>query len=128
MLFTIGLPGILVSSHHILPNGNLTPTRFRFAFSGGTNVTLEGSQDPNWGWVNANGQKVGENLLIIGPRIPYRYLSVVGRNAGNFVTGEPSTRVGFHECYEWRDYEHEAVASEYLRCTTSTTVPQYFVT
>ncbi|PPQ69987.1 hypothetical protein CVT26_013275 [Gymnopilus dilepis] len=27
-----------------------------FAFSGGSNVTLRGSQDPKWGWVDAHGQ------------------------------------------------------------------------
>ncbi|KAI0652589.1 pectin lyase fold/virulence factor [Trametes meyenii] len=27
-----------------------------FTFSGGTNVTLRGSQDPEWGWVDAHGQ------------------------------------------------------------------------
>ncbi|KAK7051487.1 hypothetical protein VNI00_004461 [Paramarasmius palmivorus] len=27
-----------------------------FFFSGGTNVTLRGSKDPNWGWVDAHGQ------------------------------------------------------------------------
>ncbi|EKM61813.1 glycoside hydrolase family 28 protein [Phanerochaete carnosa HHB-10118-sp] len=27
-----------------------------FAFSGGTNVTLRGTTDPNWGWVDAHGQ------------------------------------------------------------------------
>ncbi|KAI0756237.1 pectin lyase fold/virulence factor [Daedaleopsis nitida] len=28
----------------------------RFAFNGGNNVTLRGSTDPNWGWVDAHGQ------------------------------------------------------------------------
>ncbi|KAF9783457.1 pectin lyase-like protein [Thelephora terrestris] len=28
-----------------------------FSFSGGTNIKVQGSQDPNWGWINANGQK-----------------------------------------------------------------------
>ncbi|GLB43691.1 putative glycosyl hydrolase 28 family protein [Lyophyllum shimeji] len=28
----------------------------RFTFSGGNNVTLRGSTDPNWGWVDAHGQ------------------------------------------------------------------------
>ena len=41
----------------------------RFAFSGGSNVTLEGSQASNWGWVNANGQKVGGKSLIADPRV-----------------------------------------------------------
>ncbi len=30
----------------------------RFTFTGGTNVTLRGSIDPNWGWVDAHGQAV----------------------------------------------------------------------
>ncbi|KDQ31591.1 glycoside hydrolase family 28 protein [Pleurotus ostreatus PC15] len=29
---------------------------YRFSFSGGTNVTLRGSTDPHWGWVDAHGQ------------------------------------------------------------------------
>ncbi len=32
--------------------------RCRFTFSGGTNVTLRGSTDPEWGWVDAHGQAV----------------------------------------------------------------------
>ena len=35
-------------------------------FSGGSNVTLEGSRDPQWGWVNSHGQQVGETLLFTG--------------------------------------------------------------
>ena len=38
----------------------------RFKFTGGYNVTLEGSKDPHGGWINGNGQKVGEKLSIIG--------------------------------------------------------------
>lgn len=33
-------------------------TYTRFTFSGGTNVTLRGVTDPNWGWVDAHGQAV----------------------------------------------------------------------
>ena len=40
-------------------NSNLTPTLPRFKFAGGSNVTLEGSTDPHWGWVNSHGQQVG---------------------------------------------------------------------
>ena len=29
---------------------------YRFAFSGGNNVTLRGSRNPNWGWVDGHGQ------------------------------------------------------------------------
>lgn len=29
---------------------------YRFAFSGGQNVTLRGSQDDEWGWVDGHGQ------------------------------------------------------------------------
>lgn len=28
-----------------------------FKFTGGSNVTLEGSRNPNWGWVNSHGQQ-----------------------------------------------------------------------
>lgn len=60
---TVEFPGALVSSFPLASDENLTPACFRFAFSGGSNVTLKGSQDPNWGWVNSNGQQVGEKLL-----------------------------------------------------------------
>jgi hypothetical protein len=36
----------------------------RFQFSGGTNVTLEGSTDPHWGWVDSHGQQVKSTMLI----------------------------------------------------------------
>ena len=39
-------------------NGDLTPILSRFMFTGGSNVTLEGSTDPYWGWVNSYGQQV----------------------------------------------------------------------
>ena len=32
--------------------------RQRFTFTGGTNVTLRGSTDPDWGWVDGHGQAV----------------------------------------------------------------------
>ena len=38
-------------------------------FTGGSNVTLEGSQDPRWGWVNSNGQQVGAEISIIDGRV-----------------------------------------------------------
>lgn len=50
-----------------LVNRNLTSTP-RFRFTGGTNVTLEGSRDPHWGWVNSYGQQVGEKTQIISGR------------------------------------------------------------
>ncbi|KAF9783458.1 pectin lyase fold/virulence factor [Thelephora terrestris] len=39
-----------------------------FTFSG-TNVTLTGSQDPNWGWVNANGQKWWDAMQKVSSRV-----------------------------------------------------------
>jgi len=55
---------MVVSFRPFLPNGNLTATFFRFTFKGGSNVTLEGSKDPGWGWVDSHGQQVGGKLLI----------------------------------------------------------------
>lgn len=37
---------------------NLCVSWERFAFSGGNNVTLRGSTDPKWGWVDGHGQAV----------------------------------------------------------------------
>ena len=34
----------------------------RFKFKG-TNVTLRGTQDPKWGWVDAHGQQVFGSLI-----------------------------------------------------------------
>ena len=56
--FVQSFPGWWSVPHHFLSNGNLTPTFRRFMFTGGSNVTLEGSQDPRWGWVNSHGQQV----------------------------------------------------------------------
>ena len=46
-------------------NSNFTPTSLRFYFNTGTNVTLEGSQDPHSGWVDSHGQQVRERLSAI---------------------------------------------------------------
>lgn len=59
-LFSAGIFRILVSYRRFPPNRNLIPIYLRFKFIGGTNVTLEGSRDPNSGWVNSHGQQVGE--------------------------------------------------------------------
>lgn len=40
-----------------------------FSFSGGSNITLEGSQDSNWGWVNANGQKWWDAMQKVSSRV-----------------------------------------------------------
>ena len=55
---------MVVSSLPFPSNGNVIPISLRFKFMGGTNVTLEGSRDPNSGWVNSHGQKVGDKMLI----------------------------------------------------------------
>ena len=36
---------------------SLTPPK-RFSFNGGRNVTLRGSTDPEWGWIDGHGQAV----------------------------------------------------------------------
>ena len=59
----VSFPGLLNSNH------NLTHTRCRFTFKGGSNVTLEGTQDSNWGWVSSNGQQVREALLPTYSRV-----------------------------------------------------------
>jgi hypothetical protein len=53
----------------LLSDGNFTPTFLRFTFTGGSNVTLEGSTDPSWGWVSSHGQQVREKTLIINGRV-----------------------------------------------------------
>lgn len=37
--------------------------RVRFTFTGGSNVTLRGSLDTKWGWVDAHGQAVGYSRI-----------------------------------------------------------------
>lgn len=37
----------------------------RFAFTGGNNVTLRGSLDPEWGWVDAHGQAVSPEYVYV---------------------------------------------------------------
>ncbi len=93
-------------------NSNLTLTFPRFAFSGGSNVTLEGSTDPHWGWVNSYGQQVESKILISRDRVLTHWiLSVVER----CISGEPPFRVGFRGHHEWGDQGHEVVASECWR-------------
>ena len=46
-------------------NSNFTPTSLRLFLNTGTNVTLEGSQDPHSGWVDSHGQQVREKLSTI---------------------------------------------------------------
>ena len=43
---------------HPHPQKAISPAVLRFEFTGGSNVTLEGSTDPHWGWVNSYGQQV----------------------------------------------------------------------
>lgn len=66
VLFRTGLGTTLVSSRLFHSDGNFTPIFLRITFTGGTNIRLQGSTDPQWGWIDANGQKVGEKLLITG--------------------------------------------------------------
>ena len=121
--FFTELPRKLVSSRPFLPNGNFTPTFLRFTFTGGSNVKLEGSTDPQWGWVNSHGQQVGEKLLITDD-CTHQSILVVGCDARTCVTGKPPSRVGFLEYHERRDQAHETVASEYRHCAASTTAIQ----
>jgi hypothetical protein len=72
ILFCTEFPRKLVSSRPFLPNDDFNSTFPRFTFTGGTNVTLEGSRDPQWGWVDSHGQQVGEKLLIAGGRVLIR--------------------------------------------------------
>jgi hypothetical protein len=40
--------------------GDCAVQRFRrFSFAGGNNITLRGSTDPKWGWVDGHGQAAG---------------------------------------------------------------------
>ncbi|KAF5384813.1 hypothetical protein D9615_000966 [Tricholomella constricta] len=43
------------SSHPVSQTAELTDIA-RFSFKGGNNVTLRGTTDPNWGWIDAHGQ------------------------------------------------------------------------
>lgn len=52
-----------------------------FTFSGGNNVTLRGSTDPEWGWVDAHGQAVRPFDRIILTFLSYSQFPVVGRRS-----------------------------------------------
>lgn len=67
--FHIEFPRSLVCTVLLLENCSLTLTSPRFAFSGGSNVTLEGSVDPYSGWVHSYGQKVESTLLTANIRV-----------------------------------------------------------
>lgn len=75
ILFRTGFLRILVGARPFLSNGDLMPTFLRFPFTGGYNVTLEGSRDPRWGWVNSHGQQVGKKISITGDRVLTRITS-----------------------------------------------------
>ena len=36
----------------------------RITFTGGTNVTLRGTSDPKWGWIDAHGQQVSKRAAL----------------------------------------------------------------
>jgi hypothetical protein len=42
-----------------------TITVIRVTFIGGDNVTLRGTTDPNWGWVDAHGQAVSKDQSTV---------------------------------------------------------------
>ncbi|KAJ4471686.1 pectin lyase-like protein [Lentinula edodes] len=46
---------ILIEGNLTYPT-NITAIQGAFDFTGGTNVTLQGSTDPNWGWIDGHGQ------------------------------------------------------------------------
>jgi hypothetical protein len=90
----------------------ISPTG-RFRFSGGTNVTLEGSTDPHWGWVDAHGQQVNSTMPIACKCVLTRNPLVVGRYASKIFTGEPPSRVVFWCCHNWGGQVYEIIAGEY---------------
>ena len=66
--FRVEFPRILVCAAS-RPQAGTSPAFPRFAFTGGSNVTLEGSTNPSWGWVNSHGQQVESKMLIASDRV-----------------------------------------------------------
>jgi hypothetical protein len=77
----------------------LTITVIRVTFIGGDNVTLRGTTDPSWGWVDAHGQAVSKDQSTAIASEPTISSTVVGRSR----TNQSSTRLGFQQghkrCY-----------------------------
>jgi hypothetical protein len=104
-----------------LLNSDLTSTGLRFTFTGGSNVTLQGSQQPNWGWVDSNGQQVGRKHIRRLSLNAYLDLSVVGCDEREPIAAKSSPWVEFPGDYKWANYVYEAVASECRRALSFTT-------
>lgn len=62
MFTMLGVLGLVVRTllltYRYLP---LNPWTCRVSFKGGNNVTLRGSTDPDWGWVDGHGQAVSRS-------------------------------------------------------------------
>ena len=69
VLIRTEIPRGLVSSRPFLPNSDFTPASLRIVIGGGSNVTLEGSQDQHGGWVNSHGQQVGEKPSAVDDHV-----------------------------------------------------------
>jgi len=63
----VGLSRSMVFSSKMTPCFVCTQDIRRFQFTGGKNVTLRGSTDPSWGWIDGKGQAVGHLSFDISP-------------------------------------------------------------
>lgn len=77
----------------------------RFAFSGGNNVTLRGSEDPEWGWVDGHGQAVCALLIHQASLTLTEGRTVVGCSTAN----QSPAWVGLQQDHERRHSRYETL-------------------
>lgn len=54
----------------------------RITFTGGTNVTLRGSTDPKWGWIDGHGQPVRERFNSLRLKSVFHWILDIGYCSG----------------------------------------------
>ena len=76
----LGFPRSMVRQGSSKSFGRLSV--IRITFTGGTNVTLRGTSDPKWGWIDAHGQQASKRAAYATYNA-VNFVLVVGRCSAN---------------------------------------------
>lgn len=74
----------------------------RITFTGGTNVTLRGSTDPKWGWIDGHGQPVRERFNSLRLKSVFHWIldiAVVGCRSTNESASWDCVQEDQRRCY-----------------------------